>query len=66
MAQKAENPWVRMIHYQPENLAMETDKEFVSRLEAFGGEFTIERKQLGGMWEELRAKVAGDEDEDEE
>jgi hypothetical protein len=55
-----------MIHYQPENLAMETDKEFVSRLEAFGGEFTIERKQLGGMWEELRAKVAGDEDEEEE
>lgn len=55
-----------MIHYQPENLAMETDKDFVSRLEAFGDEFTIERKQLAGMWEELRAKVAGDGDEDEE
>jgi hypothetical protein len=55
-----------MIHYQPENLAMETDKEFVSRLEAFGDEFTIERKQLGEMWEQLRAKVAGEDDEDDE
>lgn len=44
---------------------METDKEFVSRLGAFGGEFTIERKQLWGMWVELKAKVAGDEDDEE-
>ena len=55
-----------MIHYQPENLAMEIDKEFVSRLGAFGGEFAIERKQLGVMWDQLKAKVAGEEEEDED
>ena len=55
-----------MIHYQPENLAMEIDKEFVSRLGAFGGEFAIERKQLGVMWDQLKAKVSGEEEEDED
>lgn len=65
VAAKAENPWVRMVHYQPESLASETDKEFVQRLGVFSEEFSIERKQLGQMWDDLRAKVSG-EDEDEE
>lgn len=66
VAHKAENPWVRMVHYQPENLANETDKELVKRLGCFAGEFTIERKQLGTMWEDLKAKVSGEESDDEE
>jgi hypothetical protein len=53
-----------MVEYTPENLAMETDKEFVNRLEDFKDKFTIPRKQLGVMWEQLKAKVAGDEDEE--
>jgi hypothetical protein len=55
-----------MVHYQPENLANETDKELVKRLGCFAGEFTIERKQLGTMWEDLKAKVSGEESDDEE
>jgi hypothetical protein len=55
-----------MIHYQPESLASETDKDFVKRLQVFADEFTIERKQLTQMWDDLKAKVAGEEEEDDE
>lgn len=64
--QKADNPWVRMVHYQPESLASETDKEFVKRLGVFAEGFSIERKQLGQMWDELRSKVAGEEDDEDD
>lgn len=65
VANKADNPWVRMVHYQPESLASEIDKEFIKQLGVFAEEFTIERKQLCQMWDDLRAKVSGDDDEDE-
>jgi hypothetical protein len=66
VAQKAENPWIRKIYYQPGNLAIESDKAFVDGLGHFKEEFAIERKQLSEMWDELRKRVAGEEDEEDE
>jgi hypothetical protein len=66
VAEKAENPWVRMIHFAPENLANETDKEFVKRLDHFATEFAVPRTQLGTMWTDLQTKVSGEESDDDE
>jgi isocitrate lyase len=43
---------------------LEKDRDFVERLGTFNTQFTIEREQLSAMWDELKEKMASDEELD--